>query len=222
MSDAPTWPKIYCIEIPQSIFIQFHHFAHSVFQVRETSNTRICAQREGYEFANFILDGIYGTIITAVPIATITFLNILIVRQLYRTRKRRALLSAETVMKIESTVIILVVSTAFVLLNLPYFIVWCINFHRHLMTHPGNPTSSERIRAWLYITKTVFYFNYSFNFFLYSLSGGVFRKHLSGLFGSKCGTPQNVYRFAAIPTETNGTVGQSSAYSVTGIVTTNI
>lgn len=159
-----------------------------------------CAQREGYEFTNFIMDGFYGTFITAIPIAIITTLNILIVRQLFLTRNRRALFSTESKMRIESTVIILIVSTASVLLNFPYFIVWCMNFGRQFgdFLHPGNLTGGERLRGWVFITKTIFYFNYSFNFFLYSLSGGVFRKHLYQLCCKRQPRPRDTYQFAAL------------------------
>jgi len=43
---------------------------------------------------------------------------------------------------------------------------------------PNNPTASDRHRGWVYITRTIFFGNYCVNFFIYSLSGACFRRHL--------------------------------------------
>ncbi len=51
--------------------------------------TRLCAFKEEYEQASFVLDVIYGLLITAIPFAILTTLNVLITRQLLLTRQRQ-------------------------------------------------------------------------------------------------------------------------------------
>ena len=83
--------------------------------------------------------------------------------------------------KLEFTCLLLVVSTCFIALNLPYFIVWCIRLYNQLKSG----TSATHLRGTLYICKTIFSFNYCINFFLYSLTGVNFRRQLKSLFCSK-------------------------------------
>lgn len=142
---------------------------------------KVCAYKPQYERLNFALDAIYGATITAVPFLIICALNLLIIRKFSETRKRHKkakFLSNECVIKLEFTVILLMVSSSFVVLNLPYFVVWCMKFRQQLLhsLNAGNPTAPERLRGWLYITKTVFFLNYCVNFFLYSLTGPHFRR----------------------------------------------
>jgi len=81
-----------------------------------------------------------------------------------------------------------VVSTTFIVLNVPFFIAWCSNYVRFLQRTPvgetsvfqlpEDPTESDRSRGWIDITRTIFFGNYCVNFFIYSLSGAYFRRHL--------------------------------------------
>ena len=152
---------------------------------------RFCSHQEGMEKLSYILDALYASLITVLPFTIITCLNFLIMRRLRLTRQRHLrakFASEESTIRLEFTAILMVVSTTFILLNLPYFVMWCYNFEQRLSTTLllSNPTQGERTRGWLYITKTIFYGNYCVNFFIYSLTGGYFRKQLRALFPDCC------------------------------------
>ena len=145
-----------------------------------------CGAKPQHEKINFVLDSCYGLIITAVPFVIISSLNMLITRNLLNTRrrhKRSKFLTEENFVKLEFTFVLLVVSTEFVALNLPYFIVWSKRSLQMIqnMLNPGVSTQSERMRGLHYITKTIFHLNYSSNFLLYSLTGAHFRAQLKGI-----------------------------------------
>lgn len=163
-------------------------------RVNKTSYEHICAWKKEHENLNFVLDTIYALLITVVPFIIMVVLNILIVRKLLHTRrrhKRAKFLGDESVVKLEFTFILLAVSTCFMILNLPYIIVWCMRFQSELshLMGPDDPTATAKARGLLYIMKTIFCINYCINFFLYSLTGLHFRKHLKIL----C-TPSNLER----------------------------
>ena len=84
--------------------------------------------------------------------------------------------------KLEFTCLLLVVSTCFIALNLPYFVVWCMRVYNQLSAGTAGPASSSHLRGTLYISKTIFSFNYCINFFLYSMTGVNFRRQLKILF----------------------------------------
>ena len=84
--------------------------------------------------------------------------------------------------KLEFTCLLLVVSTCFIALNLPYFVVWCMRVYNQLSAGTAGPASSAHLRGTLYISKTIFSFNYCINFFLYSMTGVNFRRQLKILF----------------------------------------
>ena len=86
-----------------------------------------------------------------------------------------------SIVKLEFTVLLLVVSTCFITLNLPYFTVWCMRLYNELKSG----TKAPHLRGTLYICKTIFSFNYCINFFLYSLTGVNFRRQLKSLFCKK-------------------------------------
>ena len=149
--------------------------------------SKLCTFKPEFDRPNFILDTIYGLIITAIPFIIISILNMLIVRKLLETRRRHRkakFLADESVVKLEFTFVLLVISTCFIALNLPYFIVWCQRLHHQLMTSltPGKLDSeTDRIRGRLFITRTIFCINYCTNFFLYALTGRHFRMQLRGV-----------------------------------------
>ena len=183
----------------------------------------VCAYSPQYTRINFILDVIYGILITAVPFTLISIFNSLIVRRLVLTRRRhrRARFKfEETIVKLEFTFILLLISSCFIVLNLPYFVVWCERMITvasaysdgnsktdlsltnlfTLSTDKSTDSSSDhtnRMRAVLYITKTIFCCNYCVNFFLYSLTGVHFRRQLRFLCSFRRGGPhQNVLHFS--------------------------
>ena len=151
--------------------------------------TRICTWKPEHKQTSFIMDSIYALMITAILFAIIcTFkLLVLITRTLLKTRqwhKRNAKFTSEdSIVKLEFTFLLLVVSSCFIALNLPYFAVFCERLKQQIQmaATTGSVMKSERMRGMLYITKTIFSFNYCINFFLYSLTGIHFRRQLKNL-----------------------------------------
>ena len=60
-----------------------------ISEARVTEGKQICAWKAEYERVNFILDVVYGLMITAVPFTILTALNVLITRALLLTRQRQ-------------------------------------------------------------------------------------------------------------------------------------
>lgn len=163
--------------------------------IHETSKggPRICTANPDHNIISFVLDNVFAFFITLVPFVIITILNCLIIRCLYRRnkkRKRDALITEENVIRLEFTLILLVISFFFIALNLPFFVVWCVQFsHATLIS---NIDAAERasvdfdfLKGLLYITRTIFYINYCVNFFLYSFTGAYFRREVKMLFSRK-------------------------------------
>ena len=151
-------------------------------QVQLSRGIPICTFRPGYRVLTFVLDSIYGGSITVVPFVIMLTLNLLICRKLRQAKRRymsQRFVTEESSIRLEFTAILLLVSTMFILLNVPYFVAYCQNFLlqiQRISTQPGHTT--ERTRGWIYVTKTIFFCNYCINFFIYSLSGAYFRCQL--------------------------------------------
>jgi len=93
---------------------------------------------------------------------------------------------------------VVLVSTTFIVLNVPFFVAWCSNYIRFLqrtpigdtrlqLRLPEDLTAPDRTRGWMYITRTIFFGNYCINFFIYSLSGAYFRQYLRHCFFCRLG-----------------------------------
>ena len=167
-------------------------------EVRRTAQGDMCTLKVEQQTLVFYLDTVYGVLITGVPFVVIATLNILIGASLYRTRRRHrraTFASGNSAMAFDLNVVLISVSTSFILLNLPYFVVWSLRVRQHLNTvpRPDAFASRERMRGWLYATKTVFYMNYCCNVFLYSLTGAQFRQQMRAvLFGKSHRSPCDV------------------------------
>ena len=155
-----------------------------------------CSFSDEYKQINWILDSIYGVCITALPFVIISFFNTMILRKLVCRKSdmvETLAISRESKMRLEFTFILLSISTCFVCLNLPYFIVWCQRFQSVDSLQSSRASGSigsdveyisishashEEDRSSLYFTKTIFYINYAINFFLYCLTGRNYRRHM--------------------------------------------
>jgi len=158
----------------------------------------VCTSTLDHQYLSFILDSIFGVVITFIPFVLITILNLLIIRRLVLRNKRHRkirVVTAESIIRLEFTFILLAVSICFVSLYLPYFVVWCkrywtikqmFNLHsispEKLLSHDN---TIESLDESLHITRSVFYINYCINFFLYSVTGAYFRKELRHLFWNR-------------------------------------
>ena len=130
----------------------------------------------------------------------------------------------EVRLRLEFTMILLSVSTSFICLNLPFFVIWMQhflisaqqqsnNFIVDKQDYDGVQTKSGLIA----LAKTIFYFNYCINFFLYALTGRQFRLHLKSLFSfsksQSANTPVKVmHTVDSIRSEAYGTFNQSRVW----------
>ena len=145
----------------------------------------VCSYNPEYETANFIMEVAYGLSITAVPFVVIAFFNALILKSLMlresRIKQGKICLKRSS-MRWEFTVMLLVVSTTFICLNLPYFVYWC---QRNLLSTSrtqADDIKNVNTRDQFYVTLTIYYMNYCINFFLYCLTGTYYRKALKTVF----------------------------------------
>ncbi|XP_052237845.1 somatostatin receptor type 2-like [Dreissena polymorpha] len=166
------------------------------------SGAMLCTSDSGHQYLSFILDSIFGVIITFIPFILITILNVFIIRKLVlrnkRTRKIRVI-TTESIIRLEFTFILLAMSICFVALNLPYFAVWCRRYwkiRQMFNMHMMSPTTLQHhddnigdLDNTLHVTRTIFYINNCINFFLYLVTGAYFRKELKHLF---CKGDQNI------------------------------
>ncbi len=151
----------------------------------------VCSKLLEYGQLSFILDSIYGVLITGLPFVIITLLNIMILRKLVCRHSPKLpirTISNETKMRFEFTFILLSISTCFVCLNIPYFIMWCERFSTVNQTTKlsgleamiNSVVSRPQVDG-LLLTRTIFFINYSCNVFLYCLTGKQYRKYMKEL-----------------------------------------
>ena len=106
------------------------------------------------------------------------------------------MVTEESVIRLEFTLILLAVSFCFVALNVPYFATWLKLFLTSSyvsLTSFSNESSLDYFRGVAYITRAIFYINYCINFFLYSITGAYFRRALRMLFALR----QQKYKYGA-------------------------
>ncbi|XP_048730695.1 neurotensin receptor type 1-like isoform X2 [Ostrea edulis] len=149
-----------------------------------------CTTERDYNFVSFILDSIYAVLITLVPFIIISVLNILIMRRLIIRNKRKReckIITEESIIRLEFTIILLAISFCFIGLNIPFFAVWLRNFlhSKYISNVDVLELYTHNFEFWqgvLYITRSIFYINYCINFFLYSITGAYFRREVKMLF----------------------------------------
>lgn len=155
-----------------------------------TDGKHYCTSDRDYDFASFVLDSIYAVLITLVPFIIITVLNILIMRRLIIRNKRKReckIITEESIIRLEFTIILLAISFCFIGLNIPFFAVWLRHFlhSKYISKVDVMEVPFSNFEFWqgvLYITRTIFYLNYCINFFLYSITGAYFRREVKMLF----------------------------------------
>lgn len=141
-------------------------------------DVHVCTSNPYLKHVSHILDIIYGVTITLVPFILITALNMFIINKLVRRNRKyrdRSVLTEESVIRLEFTLILLVISLCFIAFNLPYFVVWART------AFSGKPVSPGVVA----IVRAMYYLNYCVNFFLYSITGACFRRELRMLFRYK-------------------------------------
>ena len=159
-----------------------------------TGKVMLCTTLKDHQFVSFILDTVYAMSTTIIPFLVITSFNCMIIKQLcIRSRLSRQMESpsGSKVLRLEITLIMLVISSCFVLVTLPYFVTWFSQFLSSKYVRGfDNATHKDRVNAnhlrnVRYVTKTIYFLNFSMNFFLYSVTGTHFRQALRGIFCDK-------------------------------------
>ena len=81
---------------------------------------------------------------------------------------------------------IVLISFTYACLNLPYFILWLIYYHDEMLNkeYTSNSSSNSHLRKALQIAESFYLLNFVLNFYIYALSGSLFRGQVkySGLF----------------------------------------
>ena len=101
--------------------------AHSDVGIDQGS-AKVCTRNPNLGGFVFLMELIYGLVITAVPLVVITIFNCLITYKLVTRDKVMTLVQQDSRLRLEFTLTLLAVSTCFVCLNIPYFVVWCEQF----------------------------------------------------------------------------------------------
>lgn len=155
-----------------------------------------CIRRNEYQLVSFVYDCVFGISITFLPFLIITCLNALIIRKLIMRNKfhrRSRIISEESIIRLEFTLILIAVSFCFVAFNTPYAVVWLTHF---INSSSGAITIADMINETQHIflfTKTIYFMNYSVNFFLYSITGAYFRKELKMLLTCRSKSSKQYY-----------------------------
>lgn len=163
--------------------------------VYQIGNTRLCVANPEYRQLNFIMDSVYVILITAVPSFVISGLSVSILRKLHAigsAQTTQRVVFKEHRIRLELTVILLAIAWCFILLTLPYFVTWCLQFfHSVSFNTPfygggDDPFLLEVFSGQVAITRTIYYLNYATNFFLYCLTGAHYRRQVRGILRRRC------------------------------------
>ena len=192
-----SYKLIGCVSMIASILCLYKPIISSVSEV---GGNTVCSSSPQHVDLNYVLDSVYGVLITALPFVIITLLNLFILKKLVcpgtEQKDLKIVSTKESRMRLEFTFILLSISTCFVCLNLPYFIFWCQRFSTQNEATSGNGGNSSLVqltlqinaerqqshpRNELWITRTIFYLNYAINFFLYCLTGKQYRRYMRQL-----------------------------------------
>ncbi|XP_076083964.1 putative G-protein coupled receptor 139 [Mytilus galloprovincialis] len=163
-----------------------------------------CTRRLEHTYLSFVYDCIFGVCITFLPFLIITILNTLIIRKLIIRNKRHRqvkIITEESIIRLEFTIILITISFCFIAFNTPYAIIW---FKHSLQMSSMRMEDSVFVptnQNLLIFTKTIFFMNYCINFFLYSFTGAYFRKELKMLFTYRSKVYQS-YHKCSLPNST--------------------
>jgi hypothetical protein len=74
------------------------------------------------------------------------------------------------------TKLIFFISLSYALLNLPYFIIWCLYYYEE--SNEDHVQHENKWFIWLKLSEMFYLINYTINFYIYCLTGSVFRNQL--------------------------------------------
>lgn len=162
---------------------------------------------------------VFGSIV--IPIIIICPLNMYILRKIVQRKhfvKKNATFCRPSAPNTKSkkasniVTVLLVVSTTFVVLNIPYCFSWIVLFFHHFqLIGPFGGNAEWHLFAAKYITSVPYYLNYSVNFILYSLCARTFRAELHQ-FGHGICRVGRLVRFKFSRTNLNKTLRTSEEF----------
>ncbi|XP_052086533.1 thyrotropin-releasing hormone receptor-like [Mytilus californianus] len=161
------------------------------------NNVPSCTRRLEHTHLSFIYDCIFGVCITFLPFLIITVLNTLIIRKLINRNKRHRqvkIITEESIIRLEFTIILITISLCFIAFNTPYAIVWFKHFLQMSSMRMEESIFVLKNQNLLIFTRTIFFMNYCINFFLYSITGAYFREELKMLFTYRSKVYQNYHK----------------------------
>ena len=180
--------RILCIGI--CVVIAIFTIPYHILYIHRYSEYNMCTVRVSYEKTFTILFAVESIIFRIVPVFVISVLNVLIIVRVSQVKKlarrrhsndhRKSRNSKQTKhdKSLQLTIILILVSTSYVITYIPvlvHFVIWklqrsnLINVSQDIMLITRN------------YTRMVYIIGFAINFFLYTLSGRVFREQLEVL-----------------------------------------
>jgi len=168
-----------------------------LFQIQSDDTSRLyCDIKKVFKSEYFLILIVYIFIIMFIPISVILISNLLILIQAFKAdSKLRKNLVPESTELVSVTVssnknaknksqninkmskILLLISFTYALLNLPYFIMWCL-FFKEVAFNQNSLIEKNNLFAGVQITEIFFILNYSIHFYINYLSSSRFRRQL--------------------------------------------
>ena len=169
--------KIIALEVSCSLLSATYIFFLST--VRSVGGKMECTSIEAKHDLNNSMSLIWILFSTFLPVTLVCILNAITIRKLSKLKEKRGDLFSQrnydyAVNKNKVTLMLLTVSTCFILLSTPYLILW-IWVNRLRAT---NAAEYHTIQAALGIVRVFYVLNFAINLALYSITGSKFRKQL--------------------------------------------
>lgn len=174
--------------------------------------TKTCMRNPEYNDINFVMELVYGLLITAIPFVLMSFFNFMIMRKLirrFRDKNKLQMSFRENKIRWEFTIMLLTVSSCFICLNMPYFVIWVQQFVNTFDT--SDPVIIQRLSNQLLITKTIFNLNYCINFVVYCMTGSYYRGVIKDWFLCCCCCPKSISIDAKQRMHANGYISARKA-----------
>lgn len=202
-----TRKRVYKFAVGITILVCLYYLP-TIFTAGHLSNTaeKVCAR---FVYEGWYIDA-YGILLLLfypiVPVIALFFFNISIIRAIYQ-REISAVSSKDSkkVSERQITVMLLFVSSMFIVLLLPFEIS---NPFLVVSKENETPEQAAQVVFIFQLTFSLMMLNYCINFYLYLLSGFKFRNDLKNFFG--CGKPPDVSVNTSI-SQISGQITESEA-----------
>jgi hypothetical protein len=133
--------------------------------------------KEEYDIWYWVTIRAGSLIVPSVIIIVVTAMIIYMLQKMARARRQMSMQQSQVNVQRQLTVMLVLVAVTFLLLRLPFLIVFFIYYYHTYFTN----ISFDHIWAAVKMCDVLTTCNYAINFFLFFLSGSVFRKHFVAL-----------------------------------------